>query len=229
MAAPVEQVHVDQRRIGQLHDEDLVARNGADRIGVDLARQRVETVENDPDIGVIGTAHHLPGIAVIADMAAPGQCLVTDAHAMFCGQFTELMEIGRSAVDAAERDLRDIRADQHQIGAEFAHDIEFPLSPLEGAGAVRFRHALEIAERLEEGDIKPVIGGKRLHLARGGVIGQEIILENLHAGKAGLGDGRQLFGELAADRHGCDGCAHWHAVSSCVIARHIAFLFSLMY
>ncbi|MNT56101.1 hypothetical protein D3C72_1933810 [compost metagenome] len=72
MAAPIEQVHVDQRRIGQLHDEDLVAGNGADRIGVDLARQRVETVEDNADIGVVGAAHHLPGITVIADMTAPG-------------------------------------------------------------------------------------------------------------------------------------------------------------
>ncbi len=189
----------------------------------------METVENDADIGVVCAAHHFPGITVIADMAAPGQRLVTDAHAMFCRKLAELMEIGGGAVDAAERDRRDIRADQHQIGAEFAHDIELALRSLEGAGAVRFRHALEIAERLEKGDIQPVVGGQRLHLARRGVIGQEIILENLHAAETRLGDGRQFFRELSADRHGCDGCAHWHAVSCCVIARHIAFLFSLMY
>ena len=50
MAAPVEQVHVDQRRIGELDDEDLVAGDGADRVDVDLARQRVEAVEDQADI-----------------------------------------------------------------------------------------------------------------------------------------------------------------------------------
>lgn len=65
---------------------------------------------------------------------------------------------------------------------------------LEGAGAVRLRHALEVAERLKQGDIKSVVGSQCLYLARGGVIGQEIVFENLHAGKAGLGDRRQLFG-----------------------------------
>lgn len=59
---------------------------------------------------------------------------------------------------------------------------------------MRLRHALEIAERLEKGDIQPVIGGQRFHLARGGVVGQEIVFENLNARKARFGDGRQLSG-----------------------------------
>ncbi len=74
-----------------------------------------------------------------------------------------------------------------------------------------------------------MIRRKGLNLARRGVVGQEIVLENLHAGETGLGNGRQFLREFAADGDGGDGSTHWHALFACVIARHIAFLFSVMY
>gem|GEM_PF-4715600 len=46
MAAPVKQIHIDQRRIGHLDDEKLVLRNGADRVHLNLARQSMKTVED---------------------------------------------------------------------------------------------------------------------------------------------------------------------------------------
>ena len=101
--APVEQVHVDQRRVGKLDDEDLVAGDRADRVDVDLARQRVEAVEDQADIRVVGAAHDLPGVAVVVDVPAPGERLVADAQAALGRPLAEFAKIGRGAVDAAER------------------------------------------------------------------------------------------------------------------------------
>ncbi len=66
-----EQIHVEDRRIGDLHQEDAVARDRADRRQVGLAGEDVEGVEHEADRGMRGAAHRLPGIAVIVDVTAP--------------------------------------------------------------------------------------------------------------------------------------------------------------
>ena len=127
------------------------------RLEVDLARQRVEAVEDQADVRMIGAAHDLPGVAVVVDVPAPGERLVADAQAALGRALAEFAEIGGGAVDAAQRHRRDVGADQHQVGAELLHQVELALGPVEGAGALRLRHALEIAERLEQGDLQPEV------------------------------------------------------------------------
>ena len=75
---PVEQVHVDLRRIGQLDKEDTVAGDTPDGVRVDSPAERVKAVEDQAHIRVVGAAHHLPGITVIVDVAPPCQGLVAD-------------------------------------------------------------------------------------------------------------------------------------------------------
>src|SRR5216684_2733935 len=70
----------------------------------------METVENDPDRGMIGAAHDLPGVAVVVDMPAPGQRLVADAKTPRPRALAELVEIRRGAIDAAERGRLDVAA-----------------------------------------------------------------------------------------------------------------------
>ena len=93
---------------------------GIARIGVEVgpARQDVEGVEDQPDRRVVGAAHDLPGVAVVVDVAAPGQRLEADAQAALCRALAELAEVGGGAVDAAERIGRDVAADQQEIAAE---------------------------------------------------------------------------------------------------------------
>ena len=52
-------------------------------------------------------------------------------------------------------DRRDVGADEHEIGAERLHHVELPLGAVEGLGALRLGHALEVAERLEQRDARP--------------------------------------------------------------------------
>ena len=78
----------------------------------------------------------------------------------------ELAEVVGGAVDAAERGRRDVGADQHQVGAERLHDVELALGAVEGARALRLRHALEVAERLEDGDAQPGVADHPADLGR---------------------------------------------------------------
>lgn len=181
MTAPVKEIHVNQRRIGELHDKDLVAGNGADRIRINLAGQGVETVENNADIGVIGATNYLPGVAMIVDVATPGQRLVANPDTVSGSTFAQFVKVGSSPVNSAKRNWRYVRADQHKVGAEFAHDVEFPLRSLKRAGAMRLRHPLEVAKWLEKRDVQSEITRHPLHIAWRCVIGQEIIFENLDA------------------------------------------------
>src|SRR5829696_1060814 len=117
MAAPGEVVHFEERRVRELHQEDAVLGDRPHRRQVGLARQDMKRVEDEPDRWMVGAAHDLPGVAVVADVAAPGQGLVADAQAAFCRPLAELAEIGAGAVDAAERIRRNIAAHEKEIAA----------------------------------------------------------------------------------------------------------------
>ena len=146
---------------------------------------------------VVGAPHDFPGVAIIVDVAAPGQRLEADAQAARSGAFAQFAEIRRGAVDAAERGRRNIAADQQQIGLQFLHQVELALGPGEIAGALRLRHALEIAKRLERADRKTEIAAELADVARAAVERQQVVLENLDGVEAGGGDGAQLFVERA--------------------------------
>ena len=164
-----------------------------------------------PMFGMVGAPHDLPGVAMVVDVAAPGQRLVADAQAALRRPLAELAEIGGGAVDAAQRERRDVGADQHQVGAELLHQVELALGAVEGARALRLGHALEIAERLEQRDLQAVIADHAADFARRAVEGEEIVLEDLDAVEAGRGDRRELLAQIAADRHGGDRGLHGHA------------------
>ena len=153
VARPVQQVHVDGRRVRHLHEKDLVGRDRANAVGVDPARQRVKAVEDQPDVRMVGAAHDLPCVAVVVDEAAPAQRLVPDADAVLAGKLAQVMEVGGHAVDAAHRRRVQRGTEQHQIGAQLVHQLELARSAGKGARTVGLGQALEVAEGLEQGDL----------------------------------------------------------------------------
>ena len=205
MPAPVEQVHLDERRVSQLDDEDAIAGDGADRLDIDPPGERVEGVEDQPDVRMVRAPDDLPGVAMVADVPAPGERLVADAQAASRRQLAERLEIVGCPVDPAECQRRDVGAHKHQIGAQLAHQVELALGPVEGARTLRFRHSFEIAKGLEQRYLQPMIPDHPANFGRAAVIGKEIVLENLDTIKAGRRDGRELLAQIAADRHGGDG------------------------
>ncbi len=158
-------------------------------------------VKHKADRGMRGAPHRLPGIAVIVDVTAPRQCFETDPHAAAARALAERMKISRGTVDAAEALRRDVGADEQQIAAELRHEIELAFGAREVALASLRRHALEIAERLKRDDLKPEIGDHRADFGRRTVERQQIVLEDFDALEAGIGNRRELLGEIAAERH----------------------------
>ncbi len=214
MPAPRQRVHVEDGRVGDLHEEDAVARYGADGLEVGLPRQRVEAVEHQADAGMIGTAHGLPGVAIVVDVAAPGQRLEADAQAAPACPLAELMEVRRGAVDAAEAFRRDVRAHQQKVAAQLLHQIEFALGAGKHALALVRRHALEVAERLEGDGLEPEVRDQLADAGGRAVERQQVVLEDLDALEAGSRDRVQLLGQAAAQRHRRNRQFHRHPLLS---------------
>ncbi|MGY4346873.1 hypothetical protein ACVWXM_003340 [Bradyrhizobium sp. GM7.3] len=159
----------------------------------------MKAVEDDTDRGVIGAPHDLPGIAVIVDVASPGQCLVADAQRPFGRALAKLAKIIRGAVDAAERGRRHVGADQQQIGAELLHQVELAFGAGKVSRTLRLRHAFEIAERLKRTDLEIEVPAELCDVARTCAERQQIVLENLDRVESGGCDGAELFVESAGE------------------------------
>src|SRR6185312_9937182 len=208
------QVEVELRRIRQLHQEDLVGGDGPDRGRRRRPRERMETVEDDADRLVIGAPHDLPSVAIITHMPPPGERLEADAQVPLGRQFAKRMEIRGSPVDAAQRSRRHIAADQQKVGLELAHQVELALGPGEAARALRFGHALEIAERLERTDLKAKVAAELCDLGRVSGEGEQIVLEDLDRLESRGSNRAQLLVQRARKRDGGDRTLAHAALSS---------------
>src|SRR5258707_1310917 len=103
MTAPGQVVHIELWRVGDLDQEDAVLRNSAHGIEIGAAREHVEAVEHQPDGWMIGAAHHLPGVAIVVDVRAPRERLERNTKASPRPPLAKLAEVGRRAVNAAQR------------------------------------------------------------------------------------------------------------------------------
>ena len=214
MPTPRQQFHVDQRRIGDLDEEDLVSGNRANAVDRNAPRQGVECVEDQADVGVIGATHDFPGIAMIVEVTPPRECLEADPQPPDGGTLTQFGKIIRCAIDAAKRLIRRIRADQHQVRAELLHNVEFALRARERLRAGRLGKSLEIAKWLENDAIEADVANSPADVARRAIEGQKVVLEDLDAIETGVGDRDKLLVEVAADADGCDAGLHAQSPSS---------------
>ena len=165
-------------------------------------------IEDQPDIRMIGPANDLPGVTMIVDVASPGQRLVADAQPASRRPLAKFVKIRSRAVDASQRNRRNRRAYQHQVGPKLLHDIELALGAIEGAAPLRLRKALEVAEWLEQRDGQPRIPGHLSDFARRSVEGKEIVFENLDAVETRRRNRREFFRQVAGNRHGRNRCFH---------------------
>ena len=100
---PIEHVHFNSWRIRKMDEENFIAGNAADCVGIDLAGQSVKAVENKPDIVMVGAPDDVPSVPVIVDMTAPGQRLVAHAQRPLFRAVSELVKVCRGALGAANR------------------------------------------------------------------------------------------------------------------------------
>ena len=164
--------------------------------------------EHEPDGRMGCAANHLPGIAVVAHVPAPGQRLVGDAQPAGRRALAELAKIGRRPVDPTQRLLGDVAADQEQIAAELLHDVELALGPGEHLRALRLGHAFEIPERLEGDDPQAEIADHSTDVGGRAVEAQQVVFEDFDPRKPRSSNGRELLLECAAQTDGRNRSLH---------------------
>ena len=208
MATQEQEVHLDAGGVGGLHQHDSLARDGGDRLDRAFARERVEGVEDQADMGMVGAPHRLPGLAVVVDVPAPAQGLEADGDPVGLRQLAQLVQIGGDPAHVVDGVGRDAAADQQQAGAQAAHQLELASRPVERAAAQWLWQPLEVAERLQRHDLQAERGSERAHVLRAAVEVGEVVLEDLDAVVARLGGGRELVAERARHADGGDGLLH---------------------
>ena len=137
VAAPLQDVHRQMRRVGELQEEDPLARDRVDRGQVGAAREDVERVQAGAERGVVGGLDDPPRVVVLADVAAPGQRLVGDLQAALVGARRERVELLGGERVVVDRVRRDVRADQDRVDAELLHDVELGLGAAQVALELR--------------------------------------------------------------------------------------------
>ena len=173
----------------------------------------MEAVEHQPQRRMVDIAHQRPSLAVIVDMAAPGQRLIADAQTALSGALGRLGQIVENAATLALGLRRTARTGEQKIGAQFAHHIELALEPVEGALARRAGQPLEVAERLEHRAGQPQFAHQGRHFARAQMGRKQVIFEDFGARKARARNRVQFGLKRAADRNRGDGCFHGGGMS----------------
>ena len=124
----------------------------------------MEAVEDHAHGRVVGLAHQVPDLLQGVDVAAPGQGLVADAQATCAGVLAEQAQVVHQDALIAQGIGGDVAAHQHQVGAQFLHQVELALGAVEVPLQPVAAAALEVAERLEQGDGQPQVGAQLAHL-----------------------------------------------------------------
>ena len=208
VAAPLEHVHDQLGRVGELEEEDLRGRDVADPARVGAAREDVEGVEAGAEVRVVAGLRDPPRVVVVAHVAPPRERLVGDSDpppSAALGQLAQLRGGERVVVD---RVRRDVRAHQHGVRAELLHDRELRLRAPQVGGEALLGHRLEVAQRLVERDLQPERLAARADLGRRVRRGDQVRLEQLDRVEARRRGGRQLLLERAAQADSGDRAAH---------------------
>ncbi len=208
MPAPLQDVQSHLRGVGELQEEDLVARDVADGRGVVAAGQDVEAVEAHPESGVVGGGDDAPRVPVVVHVPAPGERFVGHAHAVLGGEVGERRELRCGEVVVVHRVGADVGADEQGRRPELLHDGELVRRAAQVARELLLGHRLEVAEGLVEVDGEPEVLGPQPDLARRPRAADEVVLEDLDAVEAGPGDRRELLVQGAAERDGRDRPTH---------------------
>ncbi|RMS00924.1 hypothetical protein ALP75_204765 [Pseudomonas syringae pv. actinidiae] len=158
MAAPFQHVHRQNRRIGHLHEEDLVAGDLRNRARVALERQCVEAVEQHTQRRMINLTHQVPDLLPGIDVLAPRQRFITDTQVAGASTLGQQTQVIKQNVFIAHRVGRGIAADQHQVGAQLLHQVEFAFGAVHIALQSVATATFKIAKWLEQGDGDTQVG-----------------------------------------------------------------------
>ena len=155
VAAPLDHVHGQPRRVGQLHVEDLGAGDDPDAGGIVTAGQDVEAVQAQAEGGMAGVPNDAPGVRVGVDEAPPRQRFVGDAQTTSVRPVGQRVQLLRGQVVVVHGVGGDRRGDDDGLDAEPLHEVELVLGPAQVGPEDLGRDRLEVAKRLVDIDGQP--------------------------------------------------------------------------
>ena len=158
MPAPLQQVHVHVRRVGQLQEEQLLAGDLLDPGRIRAAGQDVETVDAQAERRMVGRPDDVPGPLVGVDMRSPGQGLVGHQQPALLRQDGGLVQLlgNLVVVVGGVRMIR--RTHQDLVGAHLLHDVEFAFDSAQIRREAFGPHTVQVTERLVQVDRQAEIG-----------------------------------------------------------------------
>ena len=209
VARPAQHVHLQPRRIGQLHEEQLVHLRDPGRVVAQS--QRMEAVDDEAERRVIHRLYDPPRMRPALHMPAPAECLIPHAQSPGGGAFRHRPQVGTGPGVVVQRRHVRVAAHQHQIRTQRLHDVELAFCPVQVAGARRLRHRLEVAERLIEFDREAEVFGNPAHVGGRAVKAQQVTFHDLHTVEPDRRRGLKLVGQRAGQRYGRDAFAPGHA------------------
>ena len=190
VAAPLEHVHRDHRRVGELEEEDLLAGDLADRGRVAAAREDVERVEAGAEVRMVGQLDDPPGVAVVVDVRCPRPA---PRRRCGCRARRPPRRAGAAARPTApgRRSRRAATLEQtSSVSAPSSlHDLELVARAAQVALQRVGADALEVAERLVHRDREAELVGERADGRGRERRGDQVGLEDLHGVEAGLRGG----------------------------------------
>ena len=204
MAAPLQHVHDQVRRVRELEEEDLLGRDVADPGRVPAAREDVERVQAGAEARVVAGLRDPPRVVVVAHVAPPGKRLVGDADAVRAGALGQRAQLGGGEIVVVDRLRGDVRAHQQHSRAQLVHDLELGLGAPEVRREPLLGHRLEVPQGLVHGDLEPERVGAPADLRGPFRRGDEVRLEQLDGVEARGRRGRELVVERAAEADGGD-------------------------
>ena len=201
MPAPLEHVHVQVRRVGQLQEEQLLAGDVGEPGRVAAAGEHVEAVQAQAERRVVGPPHGLPRAVPGRHLGAPGQRLVGEPQPALLGPCRRRGQLLGEPVEVGDGVRGDRGADQDRVGAQVGHDVELALEAPQVAGEALLIGRVEVAERLVQVDREPGVGAPSGEFGRRPRRADQVGLEHLDAVEAGLGGRGQLVLEGARQAH----------------------------
>ncbi|MGX1171402.1 hypothetical protein AB7M32_000127 [Pseudomonas sp. R151218B TE3479] len=168
----------------------------------------MEAVEQHAKVGVIGLAHNVPDLLIGIDVATPGQRFVTDTQAPRTGPLGQQAQVIDQDLFIADAVGRGVAAHQHQVGAQFLHQVELALGPLQIARQAITTATFEVTKRLEQGDGDAQVGAHLPDFPRAAVVIEKVVLEDFHPVETGGGNGFEFFRQGTAQGYGGNGTLH---------------------
>ena len=168
----------------------------------------MEAVDQKTQVLLVHGLDDAPGMGPGPHVPAPGQGLVADPDATGGRPLGHQGQVLDRGLVLGDRVRGNVAAEEEEAHAQLAHEVELAQGAVEVAGLPLARCPLEVAERLEEGDLEAEVGRELARVAGRAVEVGEVGLEDLDPVEPRCRGGLQLLRQGAAERDGGDRAQH---------------------